>query len=421
MPKMLSEEMLSEVRKYLEEKISIREIADTLGVSPTTVQKVKKELPVSQVAGEISGNSDSVSSNVNCDSESLNSVSCSYYTTFLTKKEEVFARKILAELPLFEDLEEGWAYHITKSDYRKKISGLWWCAIAYPESLPGTDAETIEEKFKRVKRRLINTGMQVAISPLHDKDTWDHDSPERVDKDTGEVYPSGTFYKVGDRKKAHWHLIVKSESRMSFQEINALLQRILNCPYVQRCRSLKNSFDYFVHANAPEKYQGYYSEDIVRLNNFCLEPNRYEKSALLDEIARVIRERGLERLTDVLDFFDGQVEYTALILSRASGFNILVRENWIQRNPHGSVKQVAIVNDDCVSKDLLFWKAHQRILAVEQLPDETEEQRVVKETEQLKLSGYLSVLDDLRLNDEFSDYLTRVKNSEEKGETANVQ
>ena len=255
MRKVISDEKQNLIRKRHLQGHTIKDIAQEAGVSEKTVSKYIKNAPAPP---KVSGKSEDTSLQLD-------------YTTVLTKREEGLAKKILAQVALYEDTDEGWSFHLTKHDDRIGQQGLWWSAICYEDSVPDNYIE-----------RLKATGMQVAMSPWHDKDTWNHDSPEMVNAETGEIIEKGARYKTGDRKKCHRHIIVKTDKKCSWREMNALLQNILHCPYIQKCRSLKGAFEYFLHINDPNKYQGYFKDEIIKLNGFVIEPTKYEQAVLYD-------------------------------------------------------------------------------------------------------------------------------------------
>lgn len=316
-----SEQMLSEakqklIRKRLSQKVPAKDIAQEAQVSLRTIQNYKKKLPYNVYSPEL----DSGDNAIKVD-----------YSGFLTKQEEKYTKRLQGALQLYEDEIEGWCYHLHKDDVRRRTSGLWWVAVAYPESVP----ENWIEKLKA-------TGLEAEISPLHDKDKWSHDSPEMVNGETGEIIPKGHFYKFGDRKKAHWHIIIKSEKRMSYVEANALIRSITNGPYIQKCRSLKNAHEYHTHLNHPEKYQGYDKDEIIVLNGFHLEPNKYEAGIMQDEILGEIRDRNVTEFYELTDLYRGQPEYIQIIASKPGIFTSLIKSLWLKQHPE-RVTKVQIV------------------------------------------------------------------------------
>lgn len=317
--KTISEEKQNLIRKRLLQGHSIKDIAQETGVSEKTVSKYKRNAPTQPT---VSTRSEDTTIQVD-------------YTTVLTKREELLAKKILAEVALYEDVVEGWSYHLTAHDDRIRQQGLWWEFIAYPDSVP-------ENWLDRLKA----THLQIAISPLHDKDTWNHDSPEMVNPETGEIIPKGARYKMGDRKKAHWHGIVKCDKKCSWREMNAQLQNILHCPYIQKCRTLKGAYDYFLHINHPERYQGYFKDEIIKMNGFVIEPTKFEQGILYDEIVTAIIEYRFTKWTEVCKFYHGQPEYMLLLSSRPAIITEVLKDNWRMQNPEGRVQKVEIIKKD---------------------------------------------------------------------------
>ena len=319
MARTISEEKQNLIRKRLLQGYSIKDIAQEIGVSEITVKRYKK---MTSPQPTVSASSEDTTIQVD-------------YTIILTKREEVLTKKIQAEIALYEDLVEGWSYHLTAHDDRIRQQGLWWSCIVYPDSAPENWLQTLQA-----------TGMQIAVSPLHDKDSWNHESPEMVHPVTGEIIPKGARYKVGDRKKAHWHVIVKCDKKCSWREMNALLQKILHCPYIQKCRSLRNAYDYFLHINNPEKYQGYFKDEIIKMNGFVIEPTKFEQGILYDEIVTAIIEYRFTKWTEVCKFYHGQPEYMLLLSSRPAIITEVLKDNWRMQNPEGRVQKVEIIKKD---------------------------------------------------------------------------
>lgn len=315
--KKITEEKQNLIRKRLLQGHSVKDIALETGVSTKTVSRYKNASPEPL---KVSASSEDIELQLD-------------YTTVLTKREEKVAKKILAEVALYEDDIEGWTYHLTAHDDRIRQQGLWWSFIIYEDSVPDNYIE-----------RLRATGMQIALSPWHDKDTWNHDSPEMVNAETGEIISKGARYKMGDRKKIHRHGLVKSDKKISWREMNALLQGILHCPYIQKCRSLRNAYDYFLHINDPEKYQGYFKDEIIRLNGFVIEPTKFEQGILYDEIATKVIECHFTRWKDVLKFYHGQPEYMLLLSSRPAVITEVLKDNWREEHPDGRVQRVELVS-----------------------------------------------------------------------------
>lgn len=319
MAKKVSEDKKNLVRKRHLQRHSVQDISLETGLSERTIRRYIKNIPVTPVASAKDEDTD-----LQVD-----------YTTVLTKKEEALTKKIAAEAALYEDTEEGWTYHLTEHDDRIRQQGLWWMCIVYPDSAP----EHWIEKLKM-------TGLQAAISPMHDHDCWDHPSPATVNAETGEIVPEGARYKKGDRKKAHWHVIIKTEKKTSWREMNALLQSITHCPYIQKCRSLRKTYEYFLHLNHPNKYQGYDREEIIKLNDFVIEPTKYEQAIMYDEIIATVKKHKYTRWTQVTDHYAGQYEYMLMLSNKPSIVTEILKDLWREQHPDGRVQRVLIVDEN---------------------------------------------------------------------------
>lgn len=111
--------------------------------------------------------------------------------------------------------------------------GRIWASVGYPESLP-TDW----------KDKLIETGLQIAISPLHDKD----------------INPTGEL------KKPHYHIIFNYEGPTTYNHVKELCDS-LNMTIPIKLESLRGMYRYHLHLDNPEKYQ-YDDRDRILLNGF---------------------------------------------------------------------------------------------------------------------------------------------------------
>lgn len=315
MAKRISEDINEKIRLRLLQKIPISEIVEEFGVSKSHILRIKKDMPLKN-------------------KDISNVLSDEHYNTLYSKREEEILNRIGKEIVLFEDKEEGWVYHVTNLNELNKMRGIWWNVIIYPESAP--------ENWQTLLKNMNNA---CAISPLHDKDVWTHDSDEYIDFKTGKLYKKGERFKAGDRKKAHYHVIIVLEKPASFKEMNGVLQTIFNCPYIQKCRSLKNSYEYFTHINAPEKYQGYSKDEIIKFNNFRIEPNNYEKGLIAQDIVNIIKEKGFDKWHEVVFYFKDDIEYLIQLQVKSAFFIGLVRSIYFENNPN-IVKPVEVKQVD---------------------------------------------------------------------------
>jgi len=146
-----------------------------------------------------------------------------------------------------------------------------WGLICYPESLP-TDWEKL----------LQDTGLQCAISPLHDKDL----------EPTGEV------------KKAHYHVILTYSGPTSFNCVNKICES-LNCPIPKPLEQIRGYYRYFTHKDNPEKYQ-YDEKEIKTINGFNItdfvELTKSEVANIKKKLQRLILEMAFTEYSDFMDY-----------------------------------------------------------------------------------------------------------------------
>lgn len=318
MARKLNTEKKQLILYLLQQGQSIGKISETTGISPSTIKRIKKEIaPDSANEGTISLN------------KPLNYLEYSISDLKLQNK-------LIKEKIIFEDTEEGWIFgsSLSKEQSRLNQFSKWWSCIVYPESAP--------EHWRELLR---SRGYEIAISPLHDKDKWEHDSPEKevVCEDGTIIHiPKGALYKKGDRKKAHWHVIVKTESRCSFNEMNKELQDLLGCPRIQKCRSLKGAYEYFLHLNNPERYQ-YDRSEIEEYNHFTLEPTQREREEILQDIIRTIQTEEIDDFSKLTLRYLDEVEYLNVISIKAYALGKILDVIWKKHNPD-FVKSVRIVD-----------------------------------------------------------------------------
>lgn len=316
MPRKVNDKQKEEVKKLLLEGNTQEEIAELIGLGVRTVRNIKKELTENNP-------------------ELAQQLTESKYTTFIRKSEAKYLEKIKKEKILFEDIEEGWIFHLTMEELKHKESSKWWSFIVYPESA----SEHWVDK-------LVNLHCELAISPLHDKDLWNHDSPEVVDEETGEVLEEkGSRYKCGDRKKEHYHCIIKFDRTISYKEANKIIRAITNGPYIQKCMSLKGAYEYFIHMNHPEKYQ-YEKDEIQKYNRFIIEATQTDRIVMVDEIGKTIHEKKFIDIEQVRHHYEGQYEYINVISLKSYFFEKLTQVNYREKFPEGRVQKIRIINEE---------------------------------------------------------------------------
>lgn len=153
----------------------------------------------------------------------------------------------------------------------KRITGRSWAFVIYPESLP--------ENWKEI---ITDTGLPMAISPLHDKD----------------INPTG------EEKKAHYHVICYYENATTYNNVKQNVTDKLNGTIPIKLESMRGMYRYHLHLDNPEKYQ-YDDRDRTFYNGFDIDfaskLTRTEINKLIREIHTFINNNDIVEYIDLLD------------------------------------------------------------------------------------------------------------------------
>ncbi len=147
------------------------------------------------------------------------------------------------------------------------VKKRYWAFVGYPESLP--------EDWQEI---LALTGLPIAYSPLHDKDT-------EAD---------------GTQKKPHYHFILCYSGPTTFASVKRLTDK-LKQPIPIPLESVKGYFRYFTHMDNPDKFQ-YSSLENNSINGFDIsdftEMTKSEQLKIKKEIFDFIE------MLDIQEFWD---------------------------------------------------------------------------------------------------------------------
>lgn len=156
-----------------------------------------------------------------------------------------------------------------------------WAFLIYQESAPKNYLDILEEMH-----------IPFILSPWHDKD---------VNKATGEL------------KKAHKHGVLFFESLKSYTQVSELLTEKLHTPsYVEVVMSPKGMYDYFIHAENPDKTL--YNMDEIEsgcgfeLEQFLITNNNEE---YLSTVIDIIEERNFTEFNNLVRY--ARVENPSLL------------------------------------------------------------------------------------------------------------
>lgn len=161
-----------------------------------------------------------------------------------------------------EKKEKAYKYAKTKKRY--------WTFVLYPESAP-----------EDWRDQLQATGLEIAISPLHDKD----ENPTK------------------ELKKAHYHIILCYEGPTTGSAVKRLVDDLCQ-PMPLPIDSVRGLYRYFTHKDNPEKYQ-YNENDITTINGFNI--SNYADLSSSDvtkiklELTKYIKEARLVEYSDFID------------------------------------------------------------------------------------------------------------------------
>lgn len=169
----------------------------------------------------------------------------------------------------------------------KKLKKRHWLYIIYPESAP-----------EDWKEQLALTGVQFAVSPLHDSDLLVN----------------------GDLKKAHG-------------------------PYPKVCENLRGSFEYFTHKNDPDKAQ-YSSSGIELFNGFEIDLSAKDVQRIKKELCEIIIKHNI---TEYMEFnlyvqYYLEADYFDVASNNTYYFNSLI--NSFRHNPEKIMARYKVIKEE---------------------------------------------------------------------------
>lgn len=170
-----------------------------------------------------------------------------------------------------------------------------WTFVMYPDSLPENYLEILQQ-----------TGLEVAISPLHNRD---------LDKEK-------------ELKKAHYHVLLCFPGPTTYKKVCSITQK-LNATIPQRVLSVKGIYRYFTHKDNPEKYQ-YDEQEIVCLNGFDSENfvamTTSQIKMIVRELTDIILNKNILEYVDLIDFLvtNEMYDFLDVASTKTIYFNTLI-------------------------------------------------------------------------------------------------
>lgn len=180
-----------------------------------------------------------------------------------------------------------------------------WAFVVYPESLP--------EDWQDILRL---SGLQIAVSPLHDAD---------LNADESE-------------KKQHYHVIVVYGSPTTFNNVLNFTKK-LNGTIPISLEQVRGYYRYLTHEDNPEKAQ-YDKSDIKLFNGFNIadftDLTKSEVMKLKREILKAIRDNDLTEYCDLIDLLemeeDSRPEALEVATNHTIFFNTYLKSRRFKRN-----------------------------------------------------------------------------------------
>lgn len=170
-----------------------------------------------------------------------------------------------------------------------------WTFVMYPDSLPENYLEILQQ-----------TGLEVAISPLHNKD---------LDQEK-------------ELKKSHYHVLLCFPGPTTYKKVLSITSK-LNATVPQRVLSVKGIYRYFTHKDNPEKYQ-YDEQEIVCLNGFDSENfvamTTSQIKMIVRELTNIILNQNILEYVDLIDFLitNEMFDFLDVASSKTIYFNTLI-------------------------------------------------------------------------------------------------
>lgn len=134
------------------------------------------------------------------------------------------------------------------------------------------------------------SGLQFAISPLHDKDKHEDGS--------------------GRTKKPHYHVIVIYGSPTTYNNVKNLTDSF-NAPIPQALEQVRGYYRYLTHKDNPDKYQ-YDEKDIVTGGGFniadYIEISKSEVTEIKFKLQQLIREQNITEYSVFMDYIQDNLD-----------------------------------------------------------------------------------------------------------------
>ena len=182
------------------------------------------------------------------------------------------------------------------------------------------------------QQRLQLSGLQYAISPLHDKDKLE-DGSNKI-------------------KKPHFHVIVVYGSPTTYNNVKSLTDS-LNSPIPQALEQVKGYYRYLTHKDNPDKYQ-YEDKDIYTGGGFniadFIELSKSEVSEIKFNLQLLIRKENMVEYKVFLDYVQDNLDR---VMYDVASNNTMLFNTYLKSNRHIQGQPVKIKYVDKVTGEIL--------------------------------------------------------------------
>lgn len=137
-------------------------------------------------------------------------------------------------------------------------------------------------KNKNWKDDLQATGLEIAISPLHNKD----------------------YNQDGTQKKEHYHILISFNGPTTYNNVRKISKELLSDVEVKPVKSVKGIIRYFTHKDNPEKAQ-YDENEIEYLNGYDVTDilmTKTELEYMKKCIIQLARELKIDEYADLVNY-----------------------------------------------------------------------------------------------------------------------
>lgn len=227
------------------------------------------------------------------------------------------------------------------AEEKSQPKSTYFTFLLYPDSIPDNWIELLE-----------STGLQMAISPLHNKD--------KTEKK--ELLEQGQEF-----KKEHYHVIYISKNAITPDAVRNRIKRLLGDKSINMVQaiatSVVNAYLYLTHESKDaiaKKKHVYDKKDIIHLNNFDVDRfemfDVHEKRDMINSIVEIVKSLELTNIIELSEFFDNEenvkrAKSIGYILPSKLKFNEIIAQN------NGLLRLYFEGNFNVLTNNLPSWKA----------------------------------------------------------------